>query len=101
MLKRAFQAWRPESRSPARCSSCPAATAIADDDQHRCVRRIVACPKSILFGNNEFRSFIETSRQSVAGVRSAFVMSLVTLKELRIGFRGPPLLDGVSCQIET
>src|SRR6185369_3781975 len=27
-------------------------------------------------------------------------MSLVTVKELRIGFRGPPLLDGVSCQIE-
>jgi ATP-binding cassette subfamily F protein uup len=27
-------------------------------------------------------------------------MSLVTVKELRIGFRGPLLLDGVSCQIE-
>src|SRR6266404_6026359 len=27
-------------------------------------------------------------------------MSLVTVRELRIGFRGPPLLDGVSCQIE-
>src|SRR4051794_6794035 len=27
-------------------------------------------------------------------------MSLVTIRELRIGFRGPPLLDGVSCQIE-
>ena len=27
-------------------------------------------------------------------------MSLITVKELRIGFRGPPLLDGVSCQIE-
>jgi len=27
-------------------------------------------------------------------------MALVTVKELRIGFRGPPLLDGVSCQIE-
>ena len=29
-----------------------------------------------------------------------FVMPLITVKELRIGFRGPPLLDGVSCQIE-
>src|SRR5688572_12876502 len=28
-------------------------------------------------------------------------MSLVTVRELRIGFRGPLLLDGVSCQIET
>src|SRR4051794_10518690 len=28
-------------------------------------------------------------------------MSLVTVKELRIGFRGPLLLDGVSCQIES
>src|SRR5689334_15848729 len=27
-------------------------------------------------------------------------MPLVTIKELRIGFRGPALLDGVSCQIE-
>ena len=27
-------------------------------------------------------------------------MALVTVKDLRIGFRGPPLLDGVSCQIE-
>jgi ABC transport system ATP-binding/permease protein len=27
-------------------------------------------------------------------------MSLVSVSELRIGFRGPPLLDGVSCQIE-
>src|SRR6187401_1134763 len=27
-------------------------------------------------------------------------MSLVAVKELRIGFRGPVLLDGVSCQIE-
>jgi ATP-binding cassette subfamily F protein uup len=27
-------------------------------------------------------------------------MSLVTISDLRIGFRGPPLLDGVSCQIE-
>src|SRR5262245_47095007 len=27
-------------------------------------------------------------------------MPLVTITELRIGFRGPPLLDGVSCQIE-
>jgi ABC transport system ATP-binding/permease protein len=27
-------------------------------------------------------------------------MSLVTVRELRIGFRGPPLLDGVSTQIE-
>src|SRR5262245_35189402 len=27
-------------------------------------------------------------------------MSLVTVRELRIGFRGPPLLDGVSSQIE-
>jgi ATP-binding cassette subfamily F protein uup len=27
-------------------------------------------------------------------------MSLITIKELRIGFRGPLLLDGVSCQIE-
>jgi ABC transport system ATP-binding/permease protein len=27
-------------------------------------------------------------------------MSLVTVSELRIGFRGPALLDGVSCQIE-
>src|SRR4051812_504118 len=28
-------------------------------------------------------------------------MSLVTISDLRIGFRGPPLLDGVSCQIES
>jgi ATP-binding cassette subfamily F protein uup len=27
-------------------------------------------------------------------------MSLITVRELRIGFRGPLLLDGVSCQIE-
>src|SRR5262245_2074684 len=27
-------------------------------------------------------------------------MSLITVSDLRIGFRGPPLLDGVSCQIE-
>jgi ABC transport system ATP-binding/permease protein len=27
-------------------------------------------------------------------------MPLVTLRDLRIGFRGPPLLDGVSCLIE-
>lgn len=27
-------------------------------------------------------------------------MSLVTVSDLRIGFRGPPLLEGVSCQIE-
>lgn len=27
-------------------------------------------------------------------------MSLITVKDLRIGFRGPLLLDGVSCQIE-
>src|SRR5262245_15718496 len=27
-------------------------------------------------------------------------MSLITVSELRIGFRGPTLLDGVSCQIE-
>ncbi len=27
-------------------------------------------------------------------------MPLISVKELRIGFRGPPLLDGVSCQIE-
>ena len=27
-------------------------------------------------------------------------MSLIAIKELRIGFRGPLLLDGVSCQIE-
>ena len=27
-------------------------------------------------------------------------MALVTIKELSIGFRGPPLLDDVSCQIE-
>src|SRR5262245_30546553 len=28
-------------------------------------------------------------------------MSLITVSELRIGFRGPALLDGVSCQIES
>src|SRR6266850_5053051 len=28
------------------------------------------------------------------------VMSLITVRDLRIGFRGPLLLDGVSCQIE-
>src|SRR5262245_32908972 len=28
-------------------------------------------------------------------------MSLVTVRDLRIGFRGPPLLDGVSTQIES
>src|SRR5947199_10829799 len=28
------------------------------------------------------------------------VMSLISVSELRIGFRGPPLLDGVSCRIE-
>lgn len=28
-------------------------------------------------------------------------MSLITVRELRIGFRGPLLLDGVSCQIES
>jgi ATP-binding cassette subfamily F protein uup len=28
-------------------------------------------------------------------------MSLVTITELRIGFRGPTLLDGVSCQVES
>jgi ATP-binding cassette subfamily F protein uup len=27
-------------------------------------------------------------------------MPLITVKDLRIGFRGPPLLDSVSCQIE-
>src|SRR5262245_8504929 len=27
-------------------------------------------------------------------------MSLVTVSELRIGFRGPALLDGISCRIE-
>lgn len=27
-------------------------------------------------------------------------MSLITVKDLRIGFRGPTLLDGVTCQIE-
>ena len=27
-------------------------------------------------------------------------MPLITVRDLRIGFRGPPLLDGVSCQIE-
>src|SRR5262245_53889510 len=27
-------------------------------------------------------------------------MSLITVSELRIGFRGPPLLDGISCRIE-
>ena len=27
-------------------------------------------------------------------------MALVTVRDLRIGFRGPALLDGVSCQIE-
>ena len=27
-------------------------------------------------------------------------MALISVKELRIGFRGPLLLDGVSCQIE-
>ena len=27
-------------------------------------------------------------------------MPLVSVKDLRIGYRGPPLLDGVSCQIE-
>src|SRR5688572_20371807 len=27
-------------------------------------------------------------------------MALITVSELRIGFRGPPLLDNVSCQIE-
>src|SRR5687768_6216863 len=27
-------------------------------------------------------------------------MSLITVRELRMGFRGPSLLDGVSCQIE-
>ena len=27
-------------------------------------------------------------------------MALITLNELSIGFRGPPLLDEVSCQIE-
>ena len=27
-------------------------------------------------------------------------MALITLNDLSIGFRGPPLLDGVSCQIE-
>jgi ABC transport system ATP-binding/permease protein len=28
-------------------------------------------------------------------------MSLISVRELRIGFRGPPLLESVSCQIET
>src|SRR6266436_817429 len=28
-------------------------------------------------------------------------MSLITVRELRIGFRGPPLLNNVSCQIES
>src|SRR5436853_4468916 len=28
------------------------------------------------------------------------VMSLISVSELRIGFRGPPLLDGISCRIE-
>jgi ATP-binding cassette subfamily F protein uup len=27
-------------------------------------------------------------------------MTLITVSELRIGFRGPPLLDGISCRIE-
>ena len=27
-------------------------------------------------------------------------MAIVTINDLSIGFRGPPLLDGVSCQIE-
>ncbi len=27
-------------------------------------------------------------------------MALVTIRELSIRFRGPPLLDGISCQIE-
>src|SRR5688572_7799905 len=27
-------------------------------------------------------------------------MPLVSVKDLRIGYRGPPLLDGVTCQIE-
>src|SRR5262249_12609164 len=27
-------------------------------------------------------------------------MSLITVSELRISFRGPPLLDGISCRIE-
>src|SRR4051812_4453880 len=27
-------------------------------------------------------------------------MALITVKDLQIGFRGPPLLEGVSCQIE-
>ena len=28
-------------------------------------------------------------------------MALITIRELAIRFRGPPLLDGVSCQIES
>ena len=28
-------------------------------------------------------------------------MALIQLNELSIGFRGPPLLDGVTCQIES
>jgi len=31
---------------------------------------------------------------------AVFVMALITLNEIRIGFRGPLLLDNVSCQIE-
>jgi ABC-type molybdenum transport system ATPase subunit/photorepair protein PhrA len=30
----------------------------------------------------------------------AEVMTLIRFNELSIGFRGPPLLDGVTCQIE-
>ncbi len=29
-----------------------------------------------------------------------YPMALITIRDLTIGFRGPPLLDGVSCQIE-
>jgi hypothetical protein len=31
---------------------------------------------------------------------SVFVMTLITLNQICIGFRGPLLLDKVSCQIE-
>jgi ATP-binding cassette subfamily F protein uup len=47
--------------------------------------------------------FLACNKLTASGIaaQSAWVMNVITVSQLRIGFRGPTLLDGVSCQIES
>jgi len=81
------------------CGPCPRSTAV----RAKCCRSFSGLPKNGFVGHNGMcvGSACPCTAFSIRPslFRTCF-MPLVSVKDLRIGYRGPPLLDGVSCQIE-